>query len=97
MSVNDVIQRRYISHFEKILNPHPRSFNLTKYKQTMSERSRSRSRSPARDDNKPSESNGDVKHENGGGGGGEDADGVKLYVGNLDYGKTSHCIGDVFY
>lgn len=48
------------------------------------ERSRSRSRSPARDE-KPAENNGDAeaKRENGG----EDAEGIKLYVGNLDYGE----------
>lgn len=46
------------------------------------ERSRSRSRSPARNDN----GDDNVKRDENGGGG-DDADGVKLYVGNLDYGE----------
>ena len=51
------------------------------------ERSRSRSRSPARNDNPE---NGDVKRDdNNNNNGGDDADGVKLYVGNLDYGKKT--------
>jgi hypothetical protein len=47
------------------------------------DRSRSRSRSPARDD-KGDNGDADVKRDNNGG---DDADGIKLYVGNLDYGE----------
>ena len=46
------------------------------------DRSRSRSRSPARDDNGD-----DQNRKSEGGYGGGDAEGVKLYVGNLDYSK----------
>jgi hypothetical protein len=50
------------------------------------ERSRSRSRSPARnDDNKGDNKGDDAKRETGGA---EEAEGIKLYVGNLDYGKS---------
>ena len=49
------------------------------------ERSRSRSRSPAPDNGAANNGPPDDKpHVDGGGG--EDADGIRLYVGNLDYG-----------
>lgn len=52
---------------------------------TMSDRdrSRSRSRSPARDD-KGDNGDADAKRDHNGG---DDAEGIKLYVGNLDYGE----------
>lgn len=55
-------------------------------------RSRSRSRSPERggedngDNNAAPSDNGAPADDNNNAGGGEDSEGVKLYVGNLDYG-----------
>lgn len=53
---------------------------------------RERSRSPDEDRNRspPQNGGGEAPGNAGGGGGGEggDAEGVKLYVGNLDYGKS---------
>eukprot|EP00804_Cyclotella_cryptica_P015240 CCRYP_005373-RD/>CCRYP_005373-RD protein AED:0.08 eAED:0.08 QI:129/1/1/1/0.6/0.66/6/2821/360 len=57
------------------------------------DRSRSRSRSPARNDNGNHD---DSKRENGDNGGGDDADGVKLYVGNLDYATDEPRLREVF-
>eukprot|EP01082_Thalassiosira_pseudonana_P012691 g11296.t1 g11296 contig5:544470-548123(+) len=59
------------------------------------ERSRSRSRSPAPDNGAANNGPPDDKpHVDGGGG--EDADGIKLYVGNLDYATDEPRLREVF-
>ena len=60
-------------------------------------RSRSRSRSPERggeDNTAPPSDNGAPADDtnNAPSGGGEDSEGVKLYVGNLDYCKYQYCV-----
>jgi hypothetical protein len=70
------------------------SIQTPNYSTTMSEDRRSRSRSRSRSPERGGEDNGDnnAAHDNGApandnnNAGGEDSEGVKLYVGNLDYG-----------